>query len=141
MSQTVSFANGDTASKTVSIPIINDGAVEPSETVNLALSNPTGGATVGTPGSAVLTIVDDDSTSPAITVTPTTIARGSSVTAAWSGIPGPTTSDWMALYVPGTPHTSYIDWFYVSCTKTQGSSPAASGSCAFPIPASVAAGT
>ena len=76
-----------------------------------------------------------------LAVTPTTIARGSSVTAAWSGVAGPTTSDFMALYVPGTPHTSYIDWFYVSCTKTQGGSPAASGSCAFPIPASVAAGT
>jgi hypothetical protein len=140
VSQSVSFANNDTASKTVSVPIINNGAVEPSETVNLVLSNPTGGATVGSPGSAVLTIIDDDSTSPAITVSPTTIARGSSVTATWSGIAAPTTTDWMALYVPGTPHTSYIDWVYVSCTKTQGSA-SASGSCAFTIPASVAAGT
>ena len=108
VSQTVSFANGDTTSKTVSVSILNNGVVEPSETVNLTLSNPTGGATVGTPGSAVLTIVDDDSGSPALSVSPTTIARGSSVTASWSGIAAPTTTDWMALYAPGTPHTSYL---------------------------------
>ena len=140
VSQTISFANGDTANKTVSVPILNNGVVEPSETVNLALSNPTGGATVGTPGSAVLTIVDDDSTSPTMSVSPTTIARGSSVTAAWSGIASPTTTDWMALYVPGTPHTSFITWVYVSCSKTQGGA-AASGSCAFVIPSTIAAGT
>ena len=140
VSQTVSFATGDTTSKTVSVSITNNGAAEPSETVNLTLSNPTGGATVGTPGSAVLTIVDDDSGSPALSVSPTTIARGSSVTASWSGIAAPTTTDWMALYAPGTPHTSYLAWVYVSCTKTPGSA-AASGSCAFAIPSTIAAGT
>jgi hypothetical protein len=140
VSQTVSFTNGDTANKTVSVPITNNGIAEPSETVNLTLSNPTGGATLGTPGSAVLTIVDDDSASPALSVSPTTIARGSSVTASWSGIAAPTTTDWMALYVPGTPHTSYLEWVYVSCTKTAGGA-AASGSCAFVIPSTIAAGT
>ena len=56
VSQPVSFANGDTANKTISIPIINDTTAEPNETVNLTLSNPTGGATVGSPNPAVLTI-------------------------------------------------------------------------------------
>ena len=60
MTQTVSFANGDTANKTVSIPIVNDTSVEPNETVNLALSSPTGGATLGSPSTAVLTITDND---------------------------------------------------------------------------------
>ena len=60
VSQTVSFANGDTANKTISIPIINDTTAEANETVNLTLSNPTGGATLGTPSTAVLTITDND---------------------------------------------------------------------------------
>lgn len=58
VSTTVSFASGET-SKTISIPITNDAIIEPAETINLALSNPTGGATLGT-AAAVLTIADDD---------------------------------------------------------------------------------
>ena len=57
---TVSFANGDTASKTVNIPISDDTTVEANETVNLALTSPTGGATLGSPSTAVLTITDND---------------------------------------------------------------------------------
>jgi hypothetical protein len=58
-SQTVSFAAGET-SKTVSVPIIDDSLVEGSETVLLSLSSPSSGATLGSPSSATLTIVDND---------------------------------------------------------------------------------
>ncbi len=59
-SGTLSWADGDTAAKTFTVSIINDTLQEGDETVNIALSNATGGASLGTPGSAVLTIVDDD---------------------------------------------------------------------------------
>ena len=60
----VSFAPGETA-KTVRILIVNDLFVEGNETVNLALSNPTGtGVGLGTPSQAELTIVDNDSVAP-----------------------------------------------------------------------------
>ncbi len=56
---TVTFANGET-SKIVTIPIIDDSILESNETINLTLSNPTNGATIGTQNSAVVNIIDND---------------------------------------------------------------------------------
>ncbi|NCQ69135.1 MAG: tandem-95 repeat protein [Microcystis aeruginosa W13-16] len=52
------FADGEN-SKTVNIPVRNDITSEPDETVNLTLVNPTGGATIGSKNTAILTIVDN----------------------------------------------------------------------------------
>src|SRR5205823_2321031 len=54
------FGCGGT-SNTSAIPICKDTLDESYETVNLTLSNPTGGATLGTPDTAMLTIIDNDS--------------------------------------------------------------------------------
>jgi hypothetical protein len=59
VSGTLTFGGGET-SKTIQIPIINDSDDEPDETFTLALSGPTGGATLGAPSAATLTINDDD---------------------------------------------------------------------------------
>jgi hypothetical protein len=56
--KTVSFADGDLTPKTVSIPIVFDKLMEGNETLIVTLSNPTGGAALGNPVSATLTIVD-----------------------------------------------------------------------------------
>jgi RHS repeat-associated protein len=56
---TVNFADGE-ISKTVNIPILNNTTAEPNETLQLLLTNPTGGASVGTQNTAKLTIIDDD---------------------------------------------------------------------------------
>jgi CSLREA domain-containing protein len=59
-SGTLNWADGDSADKTITITVNGDTTPEPDETVNLALSNAGGGATLGSPSSATLTITNDD---------------------------------------------------------------------------------
>ena len=59
-SGTLSWADGESGPKSFSVSIVNDSLVESSETVNLSISSPTGGATLGSPASSVLTITDND---------------------------------------------------------------------------------
>ncbi len=54
----LSWAAGDTAAKTFSVPILVDGTAEPNEAFTVNLASPTGGATLGTPSTATVTIVD-----------------------------------------------------------------------------------
>jgi hypothetical protein len=56
---TLIFAEGE-VSKTFTLPILDDARVEPDETVTLILSNPTGGAILGTPATTTVTIGNDD---------------------------------------------------------------------------------
>ncbi len=62
-SGTLNFAAGQ-SSATFTIPITDDAVVENDETVNLTLSNASGGAGLGAPISATLAIVDNDSPQP-----------------------------------------------------------------------------
>jgi len=60
---TLTWAIGDSANKTISIPVVQDTLPEGNETINLALSNVSGvGAQFGAQTTAVATIVDDDVT-------------------------------------------------------------------------------
>lgn len=63
-SGTLNWADGDTAIKTITIPILQDSAFEGNETFTVTINNPTGGATVGaaqgTSTSVTVTINDDD---------------------------------------------------------------------------------
>jgi hypothetical protein len=56
----LNWAAGDSASKTIAINIADDGLAEGNEQFTLTLSAPEGGAMIGTPGSIMVTIVDDD---------------------------------------------------------------------------------
>jgi Ca2+-binding RTX toxin-like protein len=57
---TLEWADGDGSSRTIIVPIIDDGDSEQDETVTLTLSNPEGGAVLGPADTAVLTIEDND---------------------------------------------------------------------------------
>ena len=62
---TLSWASGETGSKTFTVTVLGDTTVEGDETVNLTLTLPTGGANLGSPATAVLTITNDDTVSAA----------------------------------------------------------------------------
>lgn len=64
-SGTLNWANGDSASKTFKVGVLNDTAQEGNETVLLALASPTGGATLDdSQRTATLTIIDNDGAPP-----------------------------------------------------------------------------
>jgi len=65
---TLSWNDGDNATKTFSVPVLDDGLADGDRTVNLKLSNPAGGATLGVPSTALLTVSNADA--------PTTLSFG-----------------------------------------------------------------
>jgi len=83
---TLTWSDGDTADKTYFIPIVDDTLSEPSETLKLALSNPTNGATVSDPGTTTLTILDNDPN--VVTFTPASGPVGTSVTITGTNLTG-----------------------------------------------------
>jgi hypothetical protein len=77
------WADGDTADKTFDVAIAADLLDELDETVDLTLSSPTGGAVLGSPSTAVLTISDDDSP-PQISIGDVAQVEGNAATSAFS---------------------------------------------------------
>jgi parallel beta-helix repeat protein len=82
-SGTLSWAAGDTANKTISIPVINDTVVENAETFRVAISNPLGGSTLGTATSVTITIQDNDT----VTSAPAGTVYGMAIPARTNGQP------------------------------------------------------
>ena len=58
---TLTWAAGDGAAKAIVVAIADDDEEEPAESFEVVLSNPAGGATLGEPSSATVTIFDNDS--------------------------------------------------------------------------------
>jgi hypothetical protein len=88
-----------------------------------------GGATVYGPDVVMAPVV--------VSASPASVTAGRAITVSWSGISNPTAGDWIGLYQPGAPDSSYVDWFYAdSCTQTSSGTPApASGGCTYTMPA------
>src|SRR5258706_204435 len=66
----------------------------------------------------------------------------------WAYVAIPTTSDWVGLYASGSADTTPMARYYTSwtttgstCPTTPGATAQSSGSCIFPIPLSISAGT
>jgi len=57
---TLTWGAGEVADKSFTVPLLDDAEVEPGETFLVRLSDPAGGAVLGAPASAIVTIDDDD---------------------------------------------------------------------------------
>jgi hypothetical protein len=81
-SGTLSFGNGE-ATKTVSVPVVDDGASEVGETFTVTLTNPSAGAIVASPATVSVAIADDDDVFPAGGAVPTGWATSLGAAASW----------------------------------------------------------
>jgi autotransporter-associated beta strand protein len=73
------WSAGDAASQNITITVKGDTFYEGDETVNFTLSGPLGGATLGSPSAAVLTILNDDNPPATLTVTNSGDAGGACI--------------------------------------------------------------
>ena len=73
----VTFADGDAEPKTVQVSVTDDALNEPDESLELSLSNLTGGAAFG-PAAATLTISDNGDPLPSLSINDITVVEGDS---------------------------------------------------------------
>lgn len=112
----VSWGNGDSSNKTIQIPIVGDTVEESAESFNVSLSSPTGGAVLGSPASATVTIADDDvSCDPCVADATTLCLAGGSgnpsrfrVRVNWTDFEGDTGP---GFAVPSTPDSGFFYFF------------------------------
>lgn len=78
-SGTLTWLDGDTAAKTFTVTLSNDGAYENNETFNVTLSNVTGGAIIN--GNTAVVTIDDDDAYPQVNVSNASVIEGQSGTA------------------------------------------------------------
>jgi len=105
-SGTLTF-NGGVTSQTFTVPILQDSLVEGNETFNVALSSATGGGTLGSPSSAVVTIVDDEQRNVEVALVPRIVESASDTSAT---LP---TSDRSPFWTLEGGNTSGTNDFYV----------------------------
>jgi hypothetical protein len=108
-----------TTTRTVSVPVVGDGAYEPNETFTLALASPAG-ATLGD-ASGVGTIVNDDA--PGVSLDEVRGPEGPS---------GSSTLTFTVSIEGPTPVTVSVPWSAAVCTATAADFAPASGSVTFP---------
>ena len=83
-------------------------------------------------------------TEASLIASPSSILAGLQLTVTWKGIPAPSTSDWLGMYLQGTTdERNPTEWNYVNsantCTKTNGDGKS-DGTCFFPLLPTVPAG-
>jgi Calx-beta domain len=127
---TLQWASGDATSKTLSVPISDATSFAGTKTFTVTLSSPSGGATLGTPTSAGVTITGsssttDGGTSPsAPTGLTMTGQTATSISIAWSAAtPGAAPIDHYKIYRNGASYATSTSLSYVDTKATNATSP------------------
>ncbi|MBI3457071.1 MAG: DUF11 domain-containing protein, partial [Candidatus Rokubacteria bacterium] len=100
-------------------------------TAQVTVFNPAPGG--GTSSALTFTITPVLPGNETLSVSPTTLAAGGTLTATWSGIANPTPADWIGLYLPASSDGGYLAYRYTTGYT--------SGSVPFVLPAALAPGT
>jgi len=104
------------ATRTISVTVNGDTAVEPNEIFVVNLSNATN--TVIGSSQAVGTILSDDTPpGPAVTITTPNVAPGGVLQFAVAGGPA-NRMDWVTVTPASSPDNAYLDWVYLNGQKT-----------------------
>ena len=112
------WADGDTAPKSVNIAIVNDALTEANETFTVTLGTPTGPATLGTPATETVTILDDEFGTVAFESATYTTGEGTTsviTVVRTGGSTGPVT---VQVVVTGGTATSGADYTFAGTTLT-----------------------
>lgn len=107
-SGTLNFAGGETGPKPITIQLLEDDLSEPSETFNLTLSNPTGGANLGSPSSTRVTLLDNEPCIPSATVACLEQGRFK-ISVTWSNFADETG---VGTIIPSSADDSALFWFF-----------------------------
>ena len=122
-SASLNWADGDSATKMISIPITDEQLTSGTKTFTVALNGPTGGASLGVPATSAVTIQDNDA-APRITWSnPAPIVYGTALSAsqlnAIASVPGTLTYSPVA----GTILHAGTQTLFVTLTPTNGAAP------------------
>ena len=102
-------------SRTIQVGVIGDAVIEPNETFTVNLSQATN-ALIGD-AQGLGTITNDDLAPPSITAASATVNPGSVITFTIANAPG-IGWDWVALHRTTDPDATFVDWLYLSGTRT-----------------------
>jgi hypothetical protein len=109
-SGTLTFANGESGPMPIQIPLLDDATSENNESFTLALQNPTGGATLGTPSSTQITLIDNEPCEPSATTACVQQGRFK-VSVTWTNFDD---EDGVGTIIPSSADDSVLFWFFGS---------------------------
>jgi subtilisin family serine protease len=135
-SGTLTFAPSVT-SQTITVPIVGDTSIEPSEVFFVNLSNATYAAIADGQGLATI-VTDETGAPPSLLIVTPVVSRGGLIDVMVTNAPG-LARDWIGLYEPASPDYVFADWVFLNGLKT----PPASGQSfiSVRVPAPTVAGT
>ncbi|HUQ89813.1 MAG TPA: Calx-beta domain-containing protein [Vicinamibacterales bacterium] len=122
-----------TATRTISVTVNGDTAIEPNETFVVNLSGAVNAA-IGDAQATGTIVTDDAPAGPTVTVSTPNVSPGGVISFAVSGGPA-NRADWVALSATSAPDSSYLQWMYLNGSTAMPASGTASASLQFTAPA------